>query len=75
MKKCRCCRQFWPLECYEVCRPDGLRRGKCRACQRSECKRFRQRYYARHRAEAIERSRLWKAALRAEVMAMRAANA
>jgi hypothetical protein len=66
MKKCRCCRQLWPLECYEVCRPDGLLRGKCKACQRN-CGPARKR-------RAVARTRAWKAALRADVLALRTAS-
>ncbi len=72
MKRCRCCRQSWPIEFYT---PVGRwRRSTCLAC-RAGCKRFRERYYARHREEAIARTNAYRAVLRAEVAMVRAVRA
>jgi hypothetical protein len=63
MRRCRCCRQSWPIEFYTVCRSDGLRRRTCMACRRNcgpaRVKRMR------------ETTRAWKARLAADVAAVR----
>lgn len=67
MKKCRCCRQSWPLEFYPTYTMRGVeyRRVKCLSC-RENCG-------AARRRRDVERTRAWKASLRADVMAMRVA--
>ena len=71
MKRCRCCRQTWPIEFYA---PVGRwRRSTCSAC-RAGCKRFRERYYIRHRDEAIARTKAYRSTLRAEIERVRSAR-
>ena len=63
MKRCRCCRQSWPLEFFTVCRPDGLRRSTCMACRkgcRPGSRNVRNRAYRAHlraSVEAVRRAR------------------
>lgn len=70
MKRCRCCRQTWPLEFYKTdSARQGWRSSRCAAC--NECKRFAQRYYQRNREACIERTRSWKARVREDIVALR----
>lgn len=70
MKKCRCCRQSWPIEFYPVARRrvDGspILRASCLACRR-HCG-------AAGRRAAVARTTAWKAQLRADVEAVRLAR-
>lgn len=63
MRRCRCCRQEWPLEFYPVCRPDGLRRRRCSAC-RAHC----------GPGSTNAQRRRYRATLRDAVLAVRAAR-
>jgi hypothetical protein len=72
MRRCRCCRQSWPIEFFT---PVGRwRRATCLAC-RAGCKRFRERHYATNRETMLRRSIEWRARLRADVQAIRAQRA
>ena len=69
MKRCRCCRQTWPLDFYPTYRMRGVtyRRARCLAC-RENCG-------AARRRAAVIRTGLWKARLRGDVESTRLARA
>ena len=65
MKRCRCCRQSWPIEFYA---PVGRwRRSTCLAC-RTNCGEARKR-------QNVARTQAYKAQIRAQVEAVRLARA
>ena len=64
MKRCRCCRQEWPIEFFAIARKDGWRRATCNACRRG-CR----------PTTRYGKVRLYRAALRAQVEAVRMARA
>lgn len=76
MRKCRCCRVRWPLDCYKPNnRCAGGRLPTCRACQGGRCKEAGRRYYLAHRELVIARVAASRAQLRADVLAVRQARA
>jgi hypothetical protein len=71
VKRCRCCRQSWPIEFYPTARyrVDGtpILRARCLAC-RWHCG-------AARRRAAVARTAAYRARLRADVEAVRLARA
>lgn len=68
MRRCRCCRQAWPIDCFGRYRYRGAirHRLRCEAC-RLNCG-------AARRRRAVERTNAYRARVRAEVEAVRLAR-
>lgn len=65
-RRCRCCREWWPVTDFGIVRSDGLRRQRCHACRR-HCGPARRR-------RAVEITRAWRERLKSDVSVIRAAR-